>query len=686
MIWLRRILVIPLGLLFFAVLLAALVILRINGTVFNPDFYADQFRKANIYHFAMNDLLVSALDEARAKDPEDLPGDFNENPVQSIDLTTEEIVAAANRAVPPQWIQAQVEEILDEVGKYASGQRDEFQFTIVAKDRVTDLVSETTDLFVKADTHDLLFDEVVEPEVDEALKDEGVLPLNVPLSSQQLVSSAQRVVPEDWVEEQVVNAIDEVTPYAVGDRDDFRLNVQLADRVDIALQEVKELLREADAYDLLYDEVIAPRMLESIGEGLDLPYGIQVSDEELLSAMREVAPVDWVQQQVDRVIDEAGPYLVGTEDALEITVDLRENKRDALVVIDRAVNERLTALVQGTPPCAEGQLPNVQGGLPTCLPLGLDILAAVVTFNLDITGPLAEAMDTVVPDAVTFTDADLRQALIEAGSEKNVDLLDQVREVLSQGWSYTDQELRQDLLDNIGEDSVRVLDDFRAALRDGWTYTDADYRQDLIDAGETDALDTVDDVRSALGDVRTFQWAPYLLAFFILVIIGFLGGRRWNSRVAWPAAVLTITSLIIFIAVGPVWSSAGSDRLEDQRIEALEDLDGTQRLAADKFITTGITAADDFFSGLGTLAMIAFIIGIVLLLLSLAWPTQWGTSIRRKLRLAKAAPPEQDNGPPPEAVPSAAPGEVPTDAGDGPSVEGDVASRSSAEPETDQRP
>ncbi|MFQ5873070.1 MAG: hypothetical protein ACE5JL_04625 [Dehalococcoidia bacterium] len=703
MIWFRRILIIPLGLLFFVVLLAALLIFRINGTVFDPEFYAEQFRKADIYHFLLNDLLTSAIDEARSKDAADLPGGFNENPVASVDLTTEEIVAAANRAVPPEWLQAQVEQVLDQVGGYATGRRDSFQFTIRAKERVTDLVSESRDLLLKANAYDLLLDEVVEPRAEEALADEGILPFRVPLTGARIVSAVREVIPRSWVEGQVVVAIDEVTPYAVGDKDSFEVRVMLADQVETALRVTKDLLREADAYALLYDEVIAPQVLEAIGEGFALPYGIEVSDEEILSAMREVAPVDWVQEQVEMVIDESGSYLIGSQDYMEVTITLEQNKRNALELVDREVNERLTTIIQIIPTCAEGQVPSLAGGLPSCLPSGLDVLGILQTFDIDITGPLAEAMDATVPDSVTFTDTDLRQALIESGSEKNVELLDEVREVLSQGWSYTDQELRQDLLDNIGEDSIRVLDDIRDALRNGWTYTDADYRQDLIDAEEADALDAVDNVREWLGRVRSFQWAPYLLAFIIVVGIGFLGGRRWNSRIAWAAGVVVIASLIIFIAAGPVWSAVGSDRLEDERTEALKDLDETALLVADKGITLGITAVDDFFSGLSLSSLITFIIGLILLLLALLWPTRIGLWTRRRLRLAPVGPPDaapaepaptegeapqpiEAEEPPAEPATSAPAGEVPSGAEVGPSAVGEAASEPSAEPEVEQLP
>ena len=649
MIWIRRIFVFPMSLLFFIALLASLLVFRLDGTLLNPDFYAAQFRKADIYNFLLNDLLASAIDEVREKEADELPGNFNENPLVTVDLSTQEIVDSVNRSVPPQWFQEQVERALDQVGGYFTGRRDDFQFTIRAKERVTVLVVEARGLLIKADAHDLLLDEVVEPKVEEALEEEGALPFDVPLSGSRIVNAVRVVVPEDWVEQQLVMAIDEVTPYVVGDRDSFEIRVELASLVDGALRETKDLLREADAYDLLYDEIIAPKVLEIIDQKVELSYGIEVSDEEVLSAMREVAPPEWVQEQAEGIINEAGAYLVGTDDSLEISVSLVDNKRDAVEVVQRRVHEELMAVLDDLPRCAEGQFLNEAftisaGELPHCIPPELNLQQTIEFFDIGLSDAAAQAVDTMIPDNLTFTDVDLRQTLIDAGSERNVELLDQVRKVLSEGWVYTDQELRQDLLDNIGDDAVRVLDDVRDALRDGWIYTDADFRHDLTESERTHALDDIDDVRNGLGRVRTFQWVPYILAFLILVGIGFLGGRRWHSRVAWSAGVLFISSLIIFIAFGPVYSAVGSSRIDDARAEAMEDLSDTGFLAADKALTMADTAADDIVSGLRLSGLIISAIALVIFLLALAWPTERGLRVRRRLKLARSRPPVAEEG------------------------------------------
>ncbi|MEE9247965.1 MAG: hypothetical protein V3U79_04625, partial [Dehalococcoidia bacterium] len=162
MIWFRRTLVIPLAIVFLVVFLTGMVVQRINGTLLDADFYAKHLRKADVYTFVLNDLLTSGIDEARAKDT---PGGFNENPLDGLNLSTQKLVDSANRAIPPEWLQEQVEQILDQVFGYFTGGRDNFQITIEAKDRATELVEVTKDLFIESDTYNVFLDEVVTPEV-----------------------------------------------------------------------------------------------------------------------------------------------------------------------------------------------------------------------------------------------------------------------------------------------------------------------------------------------------------------------------------------------------------------------------------------------------------------------------------------------------------------------------------------
>ena len=396
MVWIGRLISIPVGVVFFTLLLVTLVLLQVAGTFLSPDYYTDELRKADVYEFALVDLLTTALDERREFEielRESESGDENrgifKTPLVASGLTTGEIVSAVNRAVPPEWVQGIVEQSFDQFGRYLTGERDEFAVTIRAGVQVAIVVDEVKSLLRKADAYNLLFDEVAVPTIEEVADKE--LPLGVDLDSDQLVESARVIVTPDWMQTQVESAVNEVTPYLVGERDDFEINVRLADRAEIALGEVKKILRQTDAYELLYAEVVDPLVRGRIGGSTELPFGVTISDEEVLSSLRRVAPVDWVQEQVETLIDDAGPYLTRRQDGFATTVSLVENKRAARDVIDGLVQQRLQDIIDGLRECESLQeaceaLSGASGGLPSCVPPNLPVQEVIERFDIDIAG------------------------------------------------------------------------------------------------------------------------------------------------------------------------------------------------------------------------------------------------------------------------------------------------------------
>ena len=641
MIWLRRILTIPLVLVLLPLLLVALVVLQVSGTFLDPDYYPKLLRESDAYEFLLVDVTTSALDEARELDDEDSPEDLNENLLVTLGLSTEEIVSSINRAIPPEYVREIVEQVFEEVGKYVTGERDEFTVTIQAGEQVETLVQEVKALLRKADAYSLLYEGLVTPAVEDAVV-EG-LPFGLEVSSERLLESARRVAPPDWVQTNVEAALDEITPYVVGDRDTFEVKVQLSDREELAMEEVKALLRESDAHDLLYDEVITPQVEESLGEIVELPFGVTVTNDEVLSALRQAAPPDWVQEQAGRVIDEASPYLTGRSETLDISVLLADNKRDARDIIVETVIAKFTRAVEELPRCTGGQMlsqviPRDALRLPECMPAGVPAEELVDRIGANVVAAVDPSVLNAIPDTIRFTETNLREALRIGEAEDNIELVDDVREIIRDGWSYTEVDLREDL----GEEDFEVLEDMRAFLADGWTYTEADLRGHLVEGGDEETLDGFDRGRGYFDLARTLRLLMYLPVLLVLIVVGFLGGRSWSGRFAWAAGSLAVTSAIIFVAFGPVYSAVSESPLEEAREEAISEIDvsgdfySTERLFIDKLFDIGELAIDDFGSGVSTKALVLLIVGLVGLGAALRWADVVGVVRRVRQRVMQA--------------------------------------------------
>lgn len=627
--WVRRVLTIPLGVLVFVLLFVALVTLEISDTFLDPGYYPRELRKASIYEFVMVDLTTSAINEARQLNGEALPEGFDGNPLVNLGLSTEDVVTSLNTAIPPAWLQDLVEQVFDELGRYVTGERDEFAVSVQAGEQAVKMVSEVKRLLGKADAYNLLYEEFVTPAVDDVLYEN--LPLGLHITNEQLVRSVRNVAPPECIQTQVEAALDEVTPYLMGERDSFEIRVQLADTIDRALQEVKLLLRETDAYELLYDDVIRPVVAANLGETVELPLGIALTNEEVLSSLRKVAPPEWVQEQTEMVIDNAGPYLAGQADSFAIPLSLAANKGMARDVIAEIASSKLQQAAAGLPECTASQAGQISLGgllaLPACLPQGLSADELANQVGAAIGGAVDSFILAAIPDDVIFTNSFLRESLIQAGAGENIELLDRFRQLVRDGWTYTDRDLRRGISEAWGDEGLQGLDDLRAFLANGWTYTHKDLREDLAQAGDANTLKDFDRARNIFSRARTLRLLVYLPVILVLVAIGFLGGTRWPNRVAWAAGSLALTAGIIFLVSGPVYNAVGKPRIERAAETAISevhlngDFQETQRLATDKIDEIVRSAVNGFASGIALKSSFLFVIGLIALVVSLNWHT-----------------------------------------------------------------
>lgn len=631
--WLRTALALVLcGALFFA-LAATLLAWRVNSTLLNADFYLAQLREADVYEFLLVDLTTSALDEARRLEVDELPGGLDSNPLVALDLSTDDIVDALNRAVPPEWLEAQVEDSLGPVIRYISGERDHFEIALRPGERAAALMSEMEALLLKARVYDVLFDEAVEPAIQSALAS-GSLPLGMELSQEQIASSVRAVLAPEWVEAQLQQALDQFTAYMVGQQDGFKVHVALSDRLDVALAELKKLLREANAYDALYAEVVEPAVVANLGGGVELPLGIVVTSEEVVAALREVAPPAWVQQQVERLIDEAAPYLSGEADSFTFRVSIRENKLRAVDVLEGRVEDKVKEAVRRLPRCTnlttQDLVINSLADLPDCVPSDIDVDEWLALWTFNTPQEVEDLILDSLPDTISFTDADLRQVMVQSGAQEELKRLDDLRALMRDGWSYTDADLRQDLLERAGPSAVTRLDSAREILSSGWEYSDADFMADLQEHGDPSAVQTIEGLRSRASQARALRWVLLVVTLALVAAVGFAGGRTWRGRASWAAAAVTASALVIYILVRVTHSALVEPRLQavrDQLLVRPVSNDGpfqdTSVLIATRVADVLESMVDSFILGLSRYSLTVLVIGLVVLTASIAGPRFW---------------------------------------------------------------
>ena len=435
------------------------------------------------------------------------------------------------------------------------------------------------------------------------------LPFGVEVSDERIAAAARAVLPPEWARSQGQRIFDQATPYLKGDTDELALSVDFSDRVDIATAEVKDILAESPAYDLLYDEVIAPEIAEQLGDTIEgLPFGVAVPSNEVVAAMRDAAPSPWVRAQAERLIDEAGLYVTGQADAFEFEVSLVENKRLAHGILTDLVETKVQAHIDRLPICrtVEEARSALGGGvlrLPTCVPPDLSPGRLLDSLGIDLDAEVTRLALDPVPNAVSFSQAQLRDALAEAGAPGNVERLDDVRSLLRDGWTYTEDDLREDLTARGNESVYDALQDARSLLADGWTYTSADFTEDVIESDGADAMAEIDRGRSAISSARTLRWLLFLPAVLLLAGVGLLGGRDWPGRVVWGAASLIVCAAAVAVLSGLVYPAVAPGLIDEARWQAVGDVNpaddyaGTGRLVAGKAFDVIESVSDTLAAG-----------------------------------------------------------------------------------------
>ena len=208
-------------------------------------------------------------------------------------------------------------------------------------DRLEVLAPVLKELLVNSGAYNVFSSQDFADAVDRKLTEFGELPFDVQLTSDQLVRVIRDVAPQEWIQARVESVLDQMLPYATGKQDGFEIVVPLKDRIQVAVPALKQLLRDADACNLIFDQVIATLVEENIGELAELPFGVTIAADEIVPALREVLPPEFIREQAANMFDEFVPYLVGDAEGFRVVVPLVDRKEAALRVIEDLANRKL---------------------------------------------------------------------------------------------------------------------------------------------------------------------------------------------------------------------------------------------------------------------------------------------------------------------------------------------------------
>ena len=223
MIWLRRVLSIPLIILFVFTFVLVLFLSHLSGTVGSAGFYNGQMRKAHVYDWVYDNLTPAALDEAGLEMPTDFPIDNAE--------LKRDIVAVAKQAFPPKWLQGTFENATRQIVPYVMGDKNSFTITVAVQDRIDPMVEGINSVVDNhtQEIYDYVTDELIVPAVTDQLGLGAALPYGITLTDEEISDFVAQAMPQDWAVAQFKSMIDSIAAYMKGDVTNLNMNIDLTD-------------------------------------------------------------------------------------------------------------------------------------------------------------------------------------------------------------------------------------------------------------------------------------------------------------------------------------------------------------------------------------------------------------------------------------------------------------------------
>jgi hypothetical protein len=194
-----------------------------------------------------------------------------------------------------------------------------------------------TDAFLDLDLFNFLYDEGIPFAIEEAQATGQFpvdqIPLGIDVSPDGISESIKRVLPPQWIEDNITTVIAAAVPYITGEAEHFNVTIAVDDRADAATEVFNELLLDADIHGYIVGEVVTDRIDDS--NILDnLPLGMTLTSQQVVDGIVEIVPEAWLREQVADVIDEVTPYLLGREDTFSITIPLQERAETGIEVVE----------------------------------------------------------------------------------------------------------------------------------------------------------------------------------------------------------------------------------------------------------------------------------------------------------------------------------------------------------------
>ena len=618
-IWIRRLIALPVLVMVIVIFQTAVFTQQATSKLISTTFYLEIFEESDTYTFIVTDLSNSVLEDIRRE---------SQNPlIEESGLSNELLTSSIEKIIPPEWIQINFEANIEEIKQFVMGSDESFEISIPLNERSQATEDQISYIVKNTDLHKIIFENEVRPFAKEGSKTK--LPFNVTISEDELMEFITRVLSEEWALKQTHSILLELTPYAVGKHDDFKVVIRVEDRIDVAISEIKSILATGNAYDVFFEKSISPSISTTIGDVAKLPHEVNLTDKEISILIEKAAPDDWRQEVTESILDGTTPYLAGHTDEFSISIDITPNKENAVDSLMDLAEQKLNEKLEILPKCDADAIAYILGGtqtrFPSCFPKSTTLREEMQDYRETLVNEVISAIRprivTKIPDSVEFNQNSLRNSMpLETWNS-----FEKGRLIVKDGYKFTQSDL-ENIVKEKGD--LKSWDQFiflRESISQGIHYTDEDFLTHManFDDAREQILFRIDQFRGIHRTIKDLDVLLYLTSLFLAILVGLLMGRRWVQRLKWAATAILIASLLVYLVWGPIYSILMEPilqgKIEKFLIELINPIDSrflsTKYVFSEQLVHMSEIALSKFVSGIAKTALIvsifatAFVVG-----------------------------------------------------------------------------
>ena len=327
-----------------------------------------------------------------------------------IKVSSKQVRSFLDRVFPPEWVNQQVHNSIDELVRYLIGREDSFQLSIELQDRVEIIVNETEVLLRETEVYPLLYYEILLPTLTEISDQKLDLKFGLSITENEILDLIREGVSEKWMQRQSELVIYSLSPYLIGQTDTIDLVIDISSQKPEIRNGIKALILAR-----LRDQIELIPQCDLDRKPLYSPEGLP-----------DCIPVDLMTSEIMRDLE---------TDVINVTEFVLNSVPDELHFHEGLIQNRVGFTGEN----------NDRNEI--------------------------DKFRKLIKEGWIYTDQDLRHNLIHGffgidayrnvNGENSVVKLDEFRSLMSEGWIYTHKKLRKDIVDLFGREGLDSFDRWR---------------------------------------------------------------------------------------------------------------------------------------------------------------------------------------------------------------------------------